>query len=80
MELDTSHYDFEDFVEFIGGETLNVLGAGIEVPSYVSKDSEVGVDRGGITFEDFKVCVAGRQSKPNTLVISDCMVEDSLNS
>ena len=27
------HDDFEDFVEFVGGEALDVLGAGIEVAS-----------------------------------------------
>ena len=54
------HYDFEDFVEFVGGEAFDVFGAGIEVAPNVGEDSEVGIDRGGVTFEDFKVCVAGR--------------------
>ena len=27
LELDTSHYDFENFVEFVGGEAFDVLGA-----------------------------------------------------
>lgn len=80
MELDASHYDFEDFVEFVGRKPFDVLGAGIELTSDVSEYSEMGVDGGGITFEDFKVCVTGRQTKPNTLVLSDGMVEDGLNS
>lgn len=60
MGLDAFHYDFEDLVELVGGEAFDVLGAGIEVPSYVSKDSEVGVDGSCISLEDFKVCVKGR--------------------
>lgn len=54
------HYDFEDFVEFVGGEAFDVIGASIEVTSNVCEDCDVGVDRGSIPFEDFKVCVAGR--------------------
>lgn len=74
------HYDFEDFVEFVGGEAFDVFGAGIEVAPNVGEDSEVGIDRGGVTFEDFKICVAGRQTKPNTLVICDGVSEVGLYS
>lgn len=50
------------------GEAFDVVGAGIEVASDVSEDDEVGIDRGGIAFEDFKIGLTGRQSEPNTLV------------
>lgn len=80
MELSTSHYYFEDFVELISGEAFDVFGAGIKVASDVGENGEVSVDRSGISFEDFKVCVAGRQTEPNTLIISDGVVEDGLNS
>lgn len=80
MALDASHYDFEDFIELVGGEAFDVIGAGIKVASDVSEDSEMCVDRSGIAFEDFEVRVTGRQTESNTLVISDCMVEDGLNS
>lgn len=31
MELNASRYNFKDFVEFVGGEAFDVLGAGVEV-------------------------------------------------
>lgn len=74
------HDDFEDFVEFVGGEAFDVFGSGIEVASYVSEDGEMGVDGGCIAFEDFKIRFLSRQTEPNTLVISDGVVEDGLNS
>lgn len=74
------HDDFEDFVEFVGGEAFDVFGAGIKVASDVGEDGEVSVDRSGISFEDFKVCVAGRQTEPNTLIISDGVVENGLDA
>lgn len=80
MALETSHYDFEDFVEFVGWEAFDVLCAGIKVSSEVSENSEVSIDGGCVTFEDFKISLVGGQSKMNTLVISDCVVEDGLNS
>ena len=60
MELDASHYGFEDFVEFVGGEAFDVLGASIKVASDVSENSKVGIDRDGIPFEDVKIGLAGR--------------------
>lgn len=60
MELDTSHYDFENFIELVGGEAFDVIGAGFEVASDVGENSEMGVDRGDIPFEDFKISLAGR--------------------
>lgn len=57
------HDDFENFVEFTGGEAFDVLRASIEVVSNVGEDSEVCVDRGGITFADFKICLAVSYSK-----------------
>lgn len=57
------HDDFENFVEFTGGEAFGVLRADIEVASDVGEDSEVCVDRGGITFADFKICFAVSYSK-----------------
>lgn len=36
------HDDFEDFIDLVGGKPFDILGAGIEVPSYVSKDSKMG--------------------------------------
>lgn len=80
MWLNPLHDDFENFVELICGEALDVLGTGIEVASDVGEYGEVGIDRGGIAFEDFKVCVAGRQTEPNTLIIGDGVVENGLNS
>lgn len=80
MAIEASNYDFEDFVEFVGGEAFDVLGASIEVAPEVGENSEVGVDRGRISFEDFKVCVTGWQTEPNTFIVSDGVVEDGLYS
>ena len=80
IALNSFHDDFEDFIELVGGEAFDVLCAGIEVASDVGEDGEMSIDRSGISFKDFKVCVASRQTEPNTLVISDCMVEYCLNS
>ena len=57
------HYYFEDFVEFVGWESFDILSASIEITPDVSEDSEVGVDKEVIHLEDFKVCVAGSQAK-----------------
>lgn len=74
------HDDFEDFIDLVGGKAFDVLGAGFEVASDVGEDGEMSVDRSGISFEDSKVCVTSRQTEPNTLIISDGVVEDGLNS
>lgn len=60
-KLDTFHDNFEDFVEFVGGEAFDVFGAGIKVASDVGEDGEMGVDGGCITFEDFKIRFLSRQ-------------------
>ena len=78
--LNPFHDYLQYFVEFVGREPLDVLGAGIEVATYVGEDSEVGIGRGSVTFEDFKIRFAGRQTEPNTLIICDGVVEDCLNS
>lgn len=54
------HDDFEDFIELVGVEAFDVIGAGFKVATNVGENSEVSIDRGGITFEDFKVRLAGR--------------------
>lgn len=71
MELDASHYDFEDFVEFVGGEAFDVICTGIEVASDVSEDGKMSIDGSGIAFEDFKIGLAGGQTKPNTFIVGD---------
>lgn len=58
--LNTFHDDFENFVEFIGWKPFDVLGAGMEVPSHVGEDGEMGVDGGCIALEDFKLCFSGK--------------------
>lgn len=79
MFFESKPHDYlQHFVEPISGEASDVLGTDIEVVSYVGEDGEVSVDLSSISFEDFKVCVAGRQTEPNTLVISDGMVENCL--
>ena len=80
MELNASHYYFEDFVKFVGGKAFDVLGSGIEVASYVSEDGKMSIDGGCIAFEDFKIRFLSRQTEPNTLVISDGVVENGLDS
>lgn len=60
MSYVSLHYDFKDFVEFVGGEAFDVFGAGIEFASDVGENGEMGVDRSGIAFEDFKIRLAGR--------------------
>ena len=55
-----SHDYFQDLIELVGGEAFDVFGAVIEVSSDVNEDSEVGIERGGVAFEDFKISVAGR--------------------
>lgn len=60
MALETSHYDFEDFVEFVGWEAFDVLCAGIKVSSDMSEDGEMSIDGSGVAFEDFKINLAGR--------------------
>ena len=60
MELDTSHYDFDNFIELVGGEVFDVIGAGIKVAADVGENSEVSIDRGSIALEDFKIGLAGR--------------------
>ena len=76
-----SHDYLQNFVELVGGAVVDVLGTGIEVSSDVSGDGKMGVDRGGITFEDFKD-KSSRVGKPSRIRSSsdDCMVEDSLHS
>lgn len=54
------HDDFEDFIELVGGEMCDILSPGIEVASDVGENGEMDVDGSGITFEDFKICFAGR--------------------
>ena len=80
MELDTSHYDFENFIELVGGEVFDVIGAGFKVATNVGENSEVSMDRGSIALEDFKIGLADRHAEPNTLIISDGVVENGLNS
>ena len=38
MELDAFHDNFENFVEFVGGEAFDILGANIEVAPDVGED------------------------------------------
>ena len=38
MAIEASNYDFEDFVEFVGGEAFDVFGANIEVAPDVGED------------------------------------------
>jgi len=54
IALNSFHDDFEDFIELVGGEAFDVLCAGIEVASDVGKNSEVSIDRGGITLRRFQ--------------------------
>lgn len=58
--LNPFHDYLQHFVEFVGGEAFDVLGASIEVSSDVSEDGEMGVDRGGVALEDFKIRFVGR--------------------
>lgn len=53
--LNPFHDDFKDFVELVGGEALDVLGAGVEVASEVGEDGKMSIDRGCIALEDFKI-------------------------
>lgn len=66
-----SHDYLQHLVEFVGGEAFDVFGAGIEVASDVGEYGEVGIDRGGVTFEDFKIHFAG--SKPSRIRSSSVM-------
>ena len=74
------HDDFKDLVELVGGEAFDILGAGFEVATYVGEDGEVGIDRGSITFEDFKIRFLSRQTEPNTFIAGDGMIKNSLDS
>lgn len=80
MGLYNFHYYLQYLIEFVGRKALNVLGASIEVSPEVGENSEVGVDRGCISFEDFKVSVTGWQTEPNTFIVGDDVVENGLDS
>ena len=54
------HDDFKDFVELVGREAFDVLGAGVEVATNVGEYGEMCIDRGGIPFEDIKISLASR--------------------
>lgn len=56
----TLHDNLEDFIELVGWEAFDILGTSIEVAPNVGEYSEVGIDRGGVAFEDFKIGLAGR--------------------
>lgn len=65
------HYEFEDFIEFVGGEAFDVFGAGIEVAPNVGEDSEVGIDRGVSPSKISKY--ASRVGKPSRIRSSSVM-------
>lgn len=67
------HDDVEDFVESVGGETFDLLGAGIKVSLDVSKDDKMGIDGNSIAFDDFKIGLT-RLAEPNTFIISNGVV------
>lgn len=53
------HYDFEDFVELVGGEAFDVTGAVIEVAPNVSEVNglQLVVDLFSTFVEDFCFCL-----------------------
>lgn len=55
-----THNDFKHFIELLGGKSLDVVGAGIEIATDMGEDGEVCINGSGIAFKDFKVCISGR--------------------